>query len=81
MEILYIFIGIVIGVLIGWLFASLRSSKKLQHIHGLVSDERATNRVLSGKLDTQKKELEEFGRKFTTEFQNLPHKILTETTD
>lgn len=81
MEILYIFIGIVIGVLIGWLFASLRSSKKLQHIHGLVSDERATNRVLSGKLDTQKKEIEEFGRKFTTEFENLANKILTEKTD
>lgn len=81
MEILYIFIGILIGLLIGWLSASLRYSKKLQHIQGLVSDERATNRVLSGKLDTQKKEIEEFGRKFTTEFENLANKILTEKTD
>jgi DNA recombination protein RmuC len=37
---------------------------------------KADNRALSDKLDAQKKEVEELGKKFNTEFENIANKIL-----
>ncbi|MCF8224361.1 MAG: DNA recombination protein RmuC [Bacteroidales bacterium] len=40
----------------------------------------ANNKALAEKLETQKKEIEELGKKFNTEFENIANKILDDKT-
>lgn len=46
------------------------------YLNGLLEKEKAWNRSLQEKLDTQKASLDEMQKKFTTEFENLAGKIL-----
>lgn len=46
-----------------------------------LATERATRDALREKLDTQKKEIEEMGKKFNTEFENIANRILETKTE
>ncbi|MCK5775995.1 MAG: DNA recombination protein RmuC [Bacteroidales bacterium] len=46
-----------------------------------LATQQANNKALQEKLDTQKKEIEDLGKKFNTEFQNIANKILEEKTE
>lgn len=50
-------------------------------LSGLLEKERAGNAALQEKLDTQKTELHEIRKHFTTEFENLAAKILKENSE
>jgi DNA recombination protein RmuC len=77
MEILlYIGSGIVIGALIGWLFAKARLAFKIQELAVQLTTANAGNEALKEKLDTQKKDIEELNTKFRTEFENIANDIL-----
>jgi DNA recombination protein RmuC len=45
-------------------------------LNGRFLTEKANNQALEDKLSTQKKEMEELGKKFNTEFENIANKIL-----
>ena len=120
MYLLYAAIGLIIGLLGGWLFANkhylTRFAGEREHTLGLdkeksilaeklnllgaekekLESQLAAERKITGglnielarveseykglqeKLDTQKAELEQIQKKFTTEFENIAHKILRE---
>ena len=47
----------------------------------VLAGQQADNKALIEKLNTQKKEIEDLGKKFNTEFQNIANKILEEKTE
>jgi DNA recombination protein RmuC len=49
---------------------------KISEFTGNLATERASNVSLKEKLETQKKDLEEMGKKFNTEFENIANRIL-----
>jgi len=49
---------------------------KISEFTGIIATERATNVSLKEKLESQKKDIEEMGKKFNTEFENIANKIL-----
>jgi len=70
---LFIFIGLLAGALAGWLAAQSKYSQKVQdYIARLASAEAR----LQAATETQKKDLEELGKKFNTEFENIANRIL-----
>lgn len=50
------------------------------NINKLLATEQANNKAMFEKLETQKKEIEDLGKKFNLEFQNIASKILEEKT-
>jgi DNA recombination protein RmuC len=49
---------------------------RISEFTGSLATERASNVSLKEKLETQKKDLEEMGKKFNTEFENIANRIL-----
>ena len=54
---------------------------KLEELNNQLAQERATNSALAEKLTVQKKEIDELGKKFQLEFENIANKILEEKTE
>lgn len=50
-------------------------------LNELFASSKADNKALNEKLDRQAKEVEEIGKKFNTEFENIAHKILSQNTE
>ena len=50
-------------------------------VNKLLASQQADNKALADKLNSQKKEIEDLGIKFNTEFQNIANKILEEKTE
>ena len=50
-------------------------------VNKTLATQRANNVALENRLNTQKKEIEDLGKKFNTEFQNIANKILEEKTE
>ena len=81
MEIVFLIIGLAAGILIGWLLVRLKQSPDTSN-SGIIdlTRELATqteiNKGLLEKLKTQKDEVENLKKTFTSEFENLANKIL-----
>ncbi|MBI4946176.1 MAG: DNA recombination protein RmuC [Bacteroidetes bacterium] len=81
MQILLLIIGLVVGVLIGWLLAKFKQTPDLSNGELLdltrdLATQTALNKGLEEKLKTQKEEVDTLQKTFTTEFENLANKIL-----
>lgn len=81
MEIIYGIAGVGIGLLFGWLTASLMYTSKIHKVQTLVSEEKTNNRILSERLETQQAQAEELARKFNTEFENIANRVLDAKTE
>ena len=123
MEVVYILIGAVAGMLAGWMLGQSRLTSKMQDfivkLAGATASLEAANRTLAErsaeieklktevsthrdhvtnserklaaetaarnslqeKLDTQKKEIDDLGKKFNTEFENIANRILDTKTE
>lgn len=83
MEIALLIIGLIVGILIGWLLAKFRqlpvvsSNNELDLTRDLAT-QTAVNKSLEEKLSTQKGELDNLQKTFTKEFENLANRILEE---
>ncbi len=81
MQILLLIIGLLVGALIGWLLAKFRQSPDASH-NGMLdltrelATQTAINKSLEEKLKSQKEEVDNLQKTFTTEFENLANKIL-----
>lgn len=56
-------------------------TNEFNHVNKLLATEQANNKALIEKLEVQKKEIEDLGKKFNLEFQNIANKILEEKTE
>lgn len=106
----YLVIGIVSGIIAGWLLAKSTSSRSMQTAtalllqdknaviaalqsdlkqsrqevdqqHILLAELKAKNAMLFEKLQIQKTDMEEMGKKFNLEFENIANKILETKTE
>jgi len=71
MEIIFLAIGIAVGVLLGFFIGI----SKYKHINSKLEER---NLILEERLDEQKEETEKLREKFSIEFENLANKILDE---
>ena len=83
MQILLLIIGLATGALIGWLLARVKqtpnsSNDKVIDLTRELATQATINNALEEKLTTQKGELDNLQKTFTTEFENLANKILEE---
>ncbi|TAL59307.1 MAG: DNA recombination protein RmuC, partial [Bacteroidetes bacterium] len=81
MEILLLVIGLVAGALIGWLLAKNRQSPVASNSREMdltrdLATQTEINKGLEEKLNSQKGEMDNLQKTFTTEFENLANKIL-----
>lgn len=53
-----------------------KKTAELNEINSALATAKANNNALAEKLETQKKEIEELGKKFNLEFENIANKIL-----
>ncbi len=106
----YLVVGIVSGIIAGWLLAKSTSSRSMQAAtvlllqdknaviaalqsdlkqsrqevdqqHILLAELKAKNAMLFEKLQIQKTDMEEMGKKFNLEFENIANKILETKTE
>ena len=83
MEIVLLIIGLVVGILLGWLWAKSRQLPVVSNNNELdltrdLATQTAVNKSLEEKLFTQKGELDNLQKTFTKEFENLANRILEE---
>ena len=81
MEIVLLIIGLIAGVLIGWLLGKSKHSPVSTDTNVLdltreLATQTAVNKSLEEKLKFQKEEVDKLQKTFTTEFENLANKIL-----
>lgn len=81
MQIIFLIIGLAVGVLIGWLLAKFRqipdsSNDKIVDLTRELATQITINKGLEEKLNTQKAEIDSIQKTFTAEFENLANKIL-----
>lgn len=80
MQILFLIIGLAVGALIGWLLAKFNqppnlSNDKIVDLTRELAIQTTINKGLEEKLRTQKEEIDNLQKTFTTEFENLANKI------
>ncbi len=81
MEIVLLIIGLIAGVLIGWLLGKSKqtpdsSNNNILDLTRELATQTEINKGLGEKLTTQKEEVDKLQKTFTTEFENLANKIL-----
>ena len=81
MQILFLIIGLAVGALIGWLLAKFKqapdaSNNNMLNLTRELATQTKINKGLEEKLKTQKNEVDNLQKTFTTEFENLANKIL-----
>ncbi len=81
MEIVLLIIGLIAGVLIGWLLGKSKqtpdsSNNKVIDLTRELATQTEINKGLGEKLRTQKEEVDKLQKTFTSEFENLANKIL-----
>src|ERR1051326_5392272 len=86
MEIILLIVGLITGIVIGWLFAKSKqvpstdnaSSEKVIELTRELATQSTLNKTLEEKLKYQKDEVENLKKNFSVEFENLANKILEE---
>ncbi|MBI3502258.1 MAG: DNA recombination protein RmuC [Bacteroidetes bacterium] len=85
MEISLLIIGLAAGILIGWLLGKFKqtpaansSNEKIIELTRELATQTTINKSLEEKLKSQKVEVENLKKSFSSEFENLANKILEE---
>ena len=89
MEIIYLFVSLFVGAVVGWILGAAQTKNKLlssktDESSALIAanlrigELSADNKNLKEKLENQKQEVENLQKQFEDRFENLANKILDE---